>query len=394
MEPRSVTHTGRRHKMTKFERPAVEVVQGRLRLYLTYVTPHDLFLTDDFYSVEQLDPKQSEGYQRLLEPTRSRRLSKHLQEAFNEGYANLPTTIFLATSRPVEYDSHSSVIRFETDNVCPFNVVDGQHRIEGLKDALRHQPGLNDFPLPATIAVNLDDTHQMYHFYIVNTTQKPVDRDLSQQITGRFTRMHGVDELPYLPHWLQSQVDLGLDERALRLVESLNSDQSSPLRGRIRMANDPDRRGRRINQATLVNSVKEHVLAGTNPLSSERDIGRITRVVTNYLQAVSAVFVADIEPEETVAWTGSGVWFFLLISKWVFSAVYASNPRSFTVDSLTSIIESALDELDTEYRELADRDWWRRGRGGASGMNRALARKFGDGFLDALNRSRATEIEL
>ena len=45
--------------MTKFERPAVEVVQGRLRLYLTYVTPQDLFLTDNFYSVERLYPEQS-----------------------------------------------------------------------------------------------------------------------------------------------------------------------------------------------------------------------------------------------------------------------------------------------------------------------------------------------
>ena len=380
--------------MTKFERPAVEVVQGRLRLYLTYVTPQDLFFTDDFYSVEQLDPKLSDGYQRLLEPTRSRHLSKHLQEAYNEGYANLPTTIFLATSRPVEFDSHSSIIRFETDNVCPFNVVDGQHRIEGLRDALRHQRELRNFQLPATIAVNLDDTHQMYHFYIVNTTQKPVDRDLAQQITSRFTRMHGVNELPYLSHWLQSQVDLGLDERALRIVESLNNDPASPLHGRIRMANDPDRRGRRINQATLVNSIKEHILSGTNPLSSERDIDRITKVVINFFQAVSALFVAEVDPEETVVWTGSGAWFFLLISKWIFSAVYASNPRSFTVDSLTVIIMDALGELDSEYADLPNPDWWRRGRGGAAGMNRGLARKYGDGFLDALNRSRAAEIEL
>ena len=294
----------------------------------------------------------------------------------------------------MEFDSHASVIRFETDDVCPFNVVDGQHRIEGLRDAWQRQPELSEFQLPASIAVSLDETHQMYHFYIVNTTQKPVEKGLAQQITSRFTRMHGVQELPYLPHWLQHQVDLGLDERALRIVESLNNDSSSPLSGRVKMAYDPDKIGRRINQATLVSSVKQHVLAGTNPLSSERDLVKLTQVVINYLRAVSTVFVADIEPDETVVWTGNGVWFFLLISKWVFSAVYASNPRSFTVDTLTSIIKSALDNLEIEYRELADRDWWRRGRGGAAGMNRAQGRRFGDGFLDALNRSRAVEIEL
>ena len=121
--------------MTVFERSAVEIIQGSLKLYLTYVTPKDLF-GDEFYRIEKLDPKQSAGYQRILDTRRSRRLSRHLKEAFHEGYANLPTTIFLATSKPVSYNRKTSKLRFNTTDVCPFSVVDGQHRIEGLKEAL------------------------------------------------------------------------------------------------------------------------------------------------------------------------------------------------------------------------------------------------------------------
>ena len=379
--------------MAIFERQAVEVVQGILKLYLTYVTPRDLFNRDfDFYNVEKLDPEQSAGYQRILEPRRSRRLARHMTEAFDKGYANLPTTIFLATKNKVEYDHHRSKLRFETDDVCPFSVVDGQHRIAALEGALKDEPDLWDFKLPATMAVDLDDTHQMYHFFIVNTTQKPVDRGLAQQITSRFTRMQGVQDLPYLPHWYRSQVDAGTDDKALRIVQALNEDSESPYYRRVRMANDDTRRGRRIAQASLVNTIKDHVLTGTNPLSTERDIEKVIAVVGNYLKACEQVFVPNTDRDNTIAWSTSGIWFLLLISKWVFSAVYAST-RVFSTEGLAKVLKDALGELDEEYAVLASERWWRRGEG-ASGLNRASARGLGNGFLEALDRSRQQEITL
>ena len=233
----------------------------------------------------------------------------------------------------------------------------------------------------------------MFHFYMVNTTQKPVDRDLAQQITGRFTRMQGVTELPYLPHWYRTQVDAGTDDKALRIVEMLNEHAKSPLHGRIKMANDPDRRGARINQSSVVNAVKSHILSGTNPISSERDFEKTQRVVLNYLAACEAVFVPTLDPDETVAWTSNGLWFFTLISRWVFSAVYAST-QIFTTQALANLMRGALEELDEEYSDLANERWWLRRTGGAAAMNRGLAVRYSEAFLDALNRSRQAEIQL
>lgn len=378
--------------MPTFQRPAVEISQGALKLYLTFVTPRDLF-NSDFYRVETLDPQQSAGYQRILEPRRSRRLARHLYEAHDSGYANLPTSVLLATDASVRYDERSRTLTFDTDKVCPFNVVDGQHRIEGLREAYRRDQSLSNFQLPATLAVGLDSTHQMYHFYIVNTTQKPVDRDLNQQITARFSRMQGVEDLPYLPHWYRNQVDSGIDDKALRIVESLNSHPDSPLCGRIKMANDERPRGRRIAQASVVSALKAHVLAGINPISSESELDRITAVVVNYLRACELAFVPTTERDDTVAWTTSGMWFFLLISKWVFAAIYAST-RVFTVQALTQVINATLQELDDEYSSIAQESWWRRRTGGAKSLNRASANALGNGFLEALNRSRQSEIRV
>ena len=190
--------------MVAITRPAVEIKQGHLVLYLTYITPADLQIPG-FYDVDHLEPRQG-GFQRILNRTRANRLSRHLTEGFAEGYANLPTTIFLATDKQLSFDAGKNEMTFDTEEVCPFSVVDGQHRIAGLLTAVRSEAELHDFKLPVTIATSLDDTHQMYHFYIVNTQQQPVERALQQQITTRFTDMHGIDDLPYLPHWLKAQV--------------------------------------------------------------------------------------------------------------------------------------------------------------------------------------------
>ena len=58
--------------MTTFSRTAVHITQGTLNLYLTYITPEDLFI-DDFYTIDELEPTTQEGFQRILNETRANR---------------------------------------------------------------------------------------------------------------------------------------------------------------------------------------------------------------------------------------------------------------------------------------------------------------------------------
>ena len=165
--------------MAHIERPAVRIQQGNLTIYLTYVTPRDLF-NNNFYTVEKLEPTDRVGFQRILDDKRAARLGRHLREAVDVGYAHLPTTVFLATDKTLEFDDSVGTLLFDTDDVCPFSVVDGQHRIEGLRLASDGNESFMDFQLPTTIATSQDYAHQMYHFYIVNTTQVPVNQSLNQ----------------------------------------------------------------------------------------------------------------------------------------------------------------------------------------------------------------------
>ena len=384
--------------MAKIARPAVKIEQGNLTLYLTYITPRDL-LSKNFYTVDKLEPKSDgggKGFQRILNDTRANRLARHLREAFPEGYANLPTTIFLATDKQLDFNIKNNTLSFDSETIGPFSVVDGQHRIEGLIRASHSNHELLDFQLPATIGTALDDTHQMYHFYIVNTTQQPVEKGLQQQITSRFTGMNGVDDLPYLPFWFQRQVEIGADNLALRLANFLNENEASPFHDRIQMANDAVGGRDRIKQASLVTMFKEHIFSASNPIFiKEPDSQKLNQIILNYFQAVDNLLVEPEKRTTTIVYKSNGLFFFLMISKWVFTSLYAST-RNFTVDSIEQTLKRAFNEMQSEAPEIAEPDWWLPGgnTSSASEMNRASARRYADAFQRALSQAESEAITL
>lgn len=383
--------------MVEVSRAAVEIQQGNLTVYLTYVTPAELDIPN-FYTVDKLDPQSDEGFQRVLDLRRADRLARHLKEAVHKGYANLPTSIFLATGKPLHFDSETNQLRYETDKVCPFSVVDGQHRIAGLIAACKDEPKLQDFKLPAAIATSLDDIQQMYYFYMVNTTQNPVAPALSLHITKRFTDMHGIKTMPYLPFWLRASVEKGIDAQAVELVQFLNTNPESPLQGRIKMAQDTAPTKGRISQSGIVSILKTEFFSGSNPVY-ERERANLNRrngIICNYLNAVDSIFVADVPREASLVYTNNGMFFIFTISKWIFSEVYATTrPPNFEVPYLTALIQKALPALDDRYLGISDPEWWRRGGEGTRVLNRAGARAYANGFLQALrNSSGSDEVKL
>ncbi len=384
--------------MTKIARPAVKIEQGSLTLYLTYITPRDL-MSKNFYTVDKLEPNldgSGKGFQRILNDTRANRLARHLREAFSEGYANLPTTIFLATDKHLDFNSKNNTVSFDPETIGPFSVVDGQHHIEGLIRASQSNHDLLDFQLPATIGTALDDTHQMYHFYIVNTTQQPVEKGLQQQIISRFTGMNGVNDLPYLPFWFQRRVEIGIDNLAIRLANFLNESDTSPLQGRIQMANDAVGGRDKIKQASLVTMFKEHIFSASNPISiKEPDSQKLNQIILNYFQAVDNLLVDPEKRTATVVYKSNGLFFFLMISKWVFTAIYAST-RNFTIKSIQNTLKRTFDEMESMTPEIADPDWWLPGGSisSASEMNRASIRRYADAFQRALSQAESADITL
>jgi DGQHR domain-containing protein len=287
-------------------RPAALVRQGSLKLYATSLRVRDL-KRHNFYAINKLDPDDSgPGYQRLLNEGRAKRLAEYLVDGHQEDDAFLPTSIFLATSGDIPFDAQANTITFDVSEIGPFNVVDGQHRIAGLVLASDKEPALLDFELPVNIAVCLDEISQMCHFLIVNTSQRPVDKSIEQQIVARLTKMIGLEKIPTIPRWIRRQVEKGEDARALSVATYLNQDSGSPWHGKIRMAND-ESEGATVNQKSFITSLKKYVFSANNPLSNPVWDGNRPLILANYWRAIVELLIDPDSEAPSVLYKTIGV---------------------------------------------------------------------------------------
>ncbi len=374
-------------------RAASKINQGDLTLYSTSLFVSDL-LSDDFFKIDRLDAsvKGEQGYQRVLDERRKKKFADYLVNAWAEGDAFLPTSVFLATDKNIEYNEDTHTISFDTNNIGSFNVVDGQHRIAGLIEAVDREPELKQFQIPVNIAVNLDDISQMCHFLIVNSTQRAVDKAIVQQIHGRLTNMVEVEKIPTLPKWIQRQVLKGEDRDALVITEYLNSDADSPWKGKILMANDQSRKYT-IKQSSFVASIKKYILSANNPIMRNDDILKRNKILKNYWKAISNILNQESALDDSALFKTIGLDLFNQVSPAVFSQLFLN--KDFKVETIEGLLRKAFDKLDNDYIKMGFTDFWIKGSN-ASGFNQAAVRKYATGLNKAISISKdeLTDIEL
>ena len=408
--------------MAEIRKPAVPILQGGRTLYLTSFTVRDI-MRDGLYRVDRLDVQAGRGMQRLLNMGRARSFARDFSDADRHNQAFLPTSVFWATEGSVSYDERAKEIFFddaEHSRVCPFDVVDGQHRLEGLKEAAESNERLLDFPISVVIAHKMNEAERMLQFLIVNTKQQPVDQGVAQFITARFTQMDGVQDLPYLPGWLDKQVKRGSDDQALQIARTLNSDKSSSWRGRIQFAHETKSRQHTITQKSFVAAVKRLVLNPHHPyndlpLQPEKRVA----VLINYWNAVDKLFVhqpddnhaspdssgpprtrlriaADLRRHgdartSSVVYKSNGVEFFLSVFSSVLTAL--ARDRQFTQDAIVRCLESAADHLEPHVLTVMSPEFWKSG-GGASNMNRSGIRDHASAFRTAISQAHEDDVQV
>lgn len=377
--------------MPQITRPAARVNQGNLRLYATSLKVRDL-VTDKFYDIERLDPENpnDRGYQRLLNKARAQKLSKYLLDGAENKDAFLPTSVFLATDRDVFFNEATNTITFDVNEVCPFSVVDGQHRLEGLRLASERNQDLLDFEVPVNIAVSLPKIAQMCHFLIVNTTQKSVDKGVEQRIFARLSELVNFAEIPSLPDWIRRIIDREEDKKALRIVDYLNSNPESAWYGKIEMANQESVATNTVKQKTFVSAIKKYVLTANNPafvLTTEEQ----QKVLANYWRAL-ANLLDDENP--TVLYKFNGIELFSRFSTPLFTKL--ANVGNYKVATIEATLQEVFENLEGDFAALGHPDWWKSGNiGGASSVNRAAINQIVRDLTAALHKSvGATSIEL
>lgn len=369
-------------------RPAALVKQGLLTLYSTSLKVSDL-LIPNFYSVETLDPddENDKGYQRLLNKARAKRLADYIVDGQETRDAFLPTSIFMATHKNIDFNPTNNTIEINIDTIGPFSVVDGQHRVEGLKMAAEKDSRVLDFEVPVNIAINLPRIAQMCHFLIVNTTQKSVEKGVEQRIYARLTQALEVEEIPNLPKWISKTVEKGEDEQALKYVDFLNTDKESPWFNKIEMANQENNEAS-VNQKSFVKSIKRYVLVANNPLSIH-PTDKQQKIFLNYWKAITNI-IGTTEP--TVLYKYNGVELFCKFSVPFFNKMI--NMPDFKVATMETLLNQTFENMEGDYAGVGHTEFWVKG-GKASFLNSGAINLISNDMVKALHKANfQKEIEL
>jgi DGQHR domain-containing protein len=362
---------------------AARAKQGELVLYSTVLKVRDL-ASSGFYNVETLDPADTNdrGYQRLLNVARAKKLADYIVQGQDSHDAFLPTSVFLATDKSIEFNEQDRTIEFDVSAIGPFSVVDGQHRLEGLKMAAQKDVRVLDFEVPVNIAVDLPAIAQMCHFLIVNTTQKSVDKSVEQRIIGRLTEALDVDDLPSLPKWILRTVERGEVDKAVKYADYLNETPDSPWFGKIRMANADTDKGA-INQKSFVKSIVKYVLTANNPISIYKDFDKEKRIFLNYWKAIQNTL--DDGDSETLYKYG-GVELFCKFSIPFFTKL--QDRGDFKVSTMETLLKSCLENVEGEYAGVGHPDWWKTG-GQAGRLNAGALNIVCQEMTSALHKARS-----
>jgi len=369
-------------------RPAALVKQGLLTLYSTSLKVSDL-LIPNFYSVEALNPddENDKGYQRLLNKARAKRLADYIVDGQETRDAFLPTSIFMATHKNIDFNPTNNTIEINIDTIGPFSVVDGQHRVEGLKMAAEKDSRVLDFEVPVNIAINLSRIAQMCHFLIVNTTQKSVEKGVEQRIYARLTQALEVEEIPNLPKWISKTVEKGEDEQALKYVDFLNTDKESPWFNKIEMANQENNEAS-VNQKSFVKSIKRYVLVANNPLSIH-PTDKQQKIFLNYWKAITNI-IGTTEP--TVLYKYNGVELFCKFSVPFFNKMI--NMPDFKVATMETLFNQTFENMEGDYAGVGHTEFWVKG-GKASFLNSGAINLISNDMVKALHKTNfQKEIEL
>lgn len=376
--------------MNKFQFHAAQVQQGDLKFYAASVRVKDA-LSDGFYNVDRLDAKSKKGSQRVLEKARAKKIADYvLKDIDTSNGVFIPTAIFAATDKSIEFDEARSMISFGED-VLPFNIVDGQHRLEGFKLAAEKNDKVLDMELAFSICPEMPLLHQMCHFYIVNTTQKKVDEAIGQQIIARLTKEYHVKETPSLPKWMDNLVQSGSINKGLSIAELLNGHDESPWKGKIHMANETKGEST-IKQATFVKSVQRTFLSTANPLVDllKDDFGKQSNIFLNYWMAIYEL----IEPEDdSVFFKSTGAEIFNQFSVIVFNQIFNQNSNSYTKATIKELFDGLFKNMVGDYAGMQKGDWWQSG-GVVSTINSAAHPRIIGQMREALRESKTDkEIE-
>jgi DNA sulfur modification protein DndB len=241
----------------------VQIKQHRRKFYLVKMAAETL--VSIAYTSVRGESAEEGAVQRLLNPRRIAGLTKFALEGGD--YPSCVVLNWVNKDRPLEVVNGKLDISNEAQSA---QIIDGQHRIAGLKEAMRSKSEIKDLEIPVALYEGLDTRACADIFISINTEQKPVSKSLVFDLYG-VSSEYLVDPAAV---------------RAKDIATAFNEDSSSPYYQLIKFPGSPRMRGG-IALSTAVTALKPLVeVKGSLEQVGIKELERQTAVLYNLFDAI------------------------------------------------------------------------------------------------------------
>ena len=200
--------------MKSCKHPVVVVSQNNRQFFLTMLRARDL-VQISYASVRNRDAEEG-AVQRLLNP---RRIDSIKEFTINGGdYPNCIILNWVDGKQKLALNKGMIIVPIR-DRVA--QIIDGQHRVEGIRAAIKTKPEIGKLEIPVVFYQHLTTQECADIFLSINTEQKPVQRSLVFDLYD-VASAHVVDPAAV---------------RARDIAERLNEHEASPFKDLIRLPN-------------------------------------------------------------------------------------------------------------------------------------------------------------
>lgn len=239
------------------------------------------------FKIDYWDPKKKsskkQGYQRIPTESRAIKVARYIQGGPNPIF---PSSILINARKSLDFkeDKESKGSGILILNDYPLWIVDGQHRIAGLRYTIE-KLGLDQWKkmeLPVVFLSNFEKIEEVNQFYVLNTTQKKVATDLAQRLILDIVKERPKEHKKLVENKKDWQI------RTLVVIDLLNENSESPWNGRIRLPNSPKVALNIVNQTSFVRSLQPIFKDGL--LSAIRNADKSYEILKNYWLALKKIF--------------------------------------------------------------------------------------------------------
>jgi DGQHR domain-containing protein len=271
----------------KMDINAIRFNQAGHRLFMAMLTARQLIdsCTLDHYDSTKAPDDPDQGYQRPPERSRITRIGTFLMNGSGNGL--YPNALLLGARTPLMFNELTNRLQLAADQ--SLRVIDGQHRLEGLRYAIEEKgdTSVAEMQVPVVILEVVDRAEELDQFRIINGTAKSVRTDLVNAIITSLAERQGEEAILEKDRWKVV---------VTKAIHVLDNNPGSPWAGRLLMPDQtakefPDKIARATSVFTSMRPIYSWLaeFGFMTGKSFEEQADFLANIVSEYWRAIEAV---------------------------------------------------------------------------------------------------------